>query len=98
MSFEAIGKLIKNHVQAKPGIAGQVQAARVVAAATAVFAERFPALSARLTVQSVRDGVLTVRAQSGAAAAECRLREPQILALLREKLGAGVVRALRYRL
>ncbi len=98
MAFEPLGKLLKKQIQTKPGVSGPVQASRVVLRACDVVTARFPALAPRLTVVSYRDGVLTLKAASGAAAAETRLRETQIMAALREDIGPGVVRALRVRL
>lgn len=98
MAFEPLGSLLKRQIQAKPGVSGPVQASRVVLRACDVVTARFPALAPRLTVVSFKDGVLTVKAASGAAAAETRLRETQIMAALREDVGPGVVRALRVRL
>lgn len=98
MAFVPLGNLLKKQIQAKPGMSGPVQASRVVLRACDVVTATFPALAPRLTVVSFRDGVLTVKAASGAAAAETRLREAQLMAALREDLGAGVVRALRVKL
>lgn len=98
MAFVPLGNLLKKQIQAKPGVSGPVHASRVVLRACEVVATRFPALAPRLTVVSFRDGALTLKAASGAAAAETRLREAQLLAALREDLGPGVVRAVRVRL
>ncbi|TAK04642.1 DUF721 domain-containing protein [Patescibacteria group bacterium] len=98
MAFVPLGSLLKKQIQAKPGVSGPVQASRVVLRACDVVTAKFPALAPRLTVVSFRDGVLTVKAASGAAAAETRLRETQLLAALRDEVGPGVVRSLRVRL
>lgn len=98
MAFERLGSLLKKQIKAKPGVSGPVQASRVVLRACDVVTVKFPMLAPRLTVVSYRDGVLTLKAATGAAAAETRLREAQLLAALREDVGPGVVRALRVRL
>ncbi len=98
MSMEPLGKLLHRQMQAKPGMTGPMQTVRVIETAVQMLAECFPSLAVRLTVVSFRGGALTVHAASGAAAAELRLRESQVLAELRERVGAGTVRAIRYRL
>jgi predicted nucleic acid-binding Zn ribbon protein len=95
MAMEPLGKLIRTQIAAKGDVAGPIASARIVAAVAEELAASFPALARRLHVVSYRDGIVTVAALSGAAAAELRLREPQLLAKLRARLGAAV-RALRY--
>lgn len=95
MAMEPLGKLIKTQIAAKGDVAGPIASARIVAAVGEELAASFPALAKRLRVVSFRDGIISVAATSGAAAAELRLREPQLLATLRTRLGPAV-RALRY--
>lgn len=97
MGFEPLGNLLKKNIGTRTGVSRSVEAGMVVAAATEEFTRAFPALAARMVVVSFRDGVLTMHAYSGSAAAELRLREPQFLSVLRTRLGAGVVIRLRYR-
>lgn len=97
MGFEPLGKLLGKQLEAKPDLRGPMQAARVVTAAQEELAASFPALAPRIAVVSFRGGFLSVKAGSGAAAAELRLRESAYLAGLRKRLGP-VVRALRYQL
>lgn len=97
MGFEPLGNLLGKHLAAKPDLRGPMMAARVVAAAEQELAAAFPALAKRVQAVSFREGVVTMRAATGAAAAELRLREPVYLAGLRKRIGPAV-RALRYQL
>lgn len=96
MAMEPLGKLIKTQIAAKADLAGPLTAARIVAAAGQELADAFPSLAKRLRVASFRDGIVSVEAATGAAAAELRLREQQFLAKLRMRIGPAV-RALRYK-
>lgn len=96
MAFVPLGDMLKRHVQNRPGVSGPIEASMVVEGAAALLSAHLPKLAPRITVVSYRDATLTVHAASGAAAAELRLREPQVLALLRARFGSGRIVRLRY--
>lgn len=97
MSFEPLGNLLKKNMGTRTGVSRSVEAGMIVATASEEFVRTFPKLAARMVVVSFHEGVLTMHAYSGSAAAELRLREQQFLSVLRTRLGAGVVVRLRYR-
>ena len=95
--MQPLGKIVKNTVQKKGGVANSIEAANVVETADKVLADVFPDdVKVLMKPLYIKNRTLTISCSSSAVAQELKLNEPQILEGLEKELGEKLVDRIRY--
>lgn len=95
-SMERITKLLPHAIR-KTGMGNSVEAAEVIEAAEAILPTVFePIMTRRMKPLYIKNRTLTISCDNTTVAQELKLREPEILHRLNQRLGKPLVDRIRY--